>query len=221
MNAALIQLVSLFAVTLTHSAELPVSIEELQSNPKHCAEYYYNLGTLYGQKKAWTQARPYLELAAYLNPIDRDIRNNRDAARAQTKNTPTLQGWDGVFLQLSQPLFLSLASLLFMIVFAFSIFKKRPVMKALGALGVILCLCVFWRAHAQPGAFLSAETIARSGPDDSFLDLGTLPPATRVRVLTFRKEAQTAWAQIRFRADETAWVPASKLLLFSEILITP
>lgn len=187
------------------------ALEELLAHPEHSASYYYNAGTLLGRAARWEEARAYFEVAHYLDPFDAAIRGNWQIALTHTSVTPELIFMDRLWIWMFHPGFVAILCVAALLILIWAVRRKQTVGTLFAA---VLCFSVgalIELSSRVPGAVLNQSLMVRSGPDASFLDLGSLPAGTWVRIL----DAREGWFQVRYRDREVGWVPQANCLLFS------
>jgi tetratricopeptide (TPR) repeat protein len=210
------------------------AIQALQQKPTYDANYFYNLGVLHGKSKQPGLATAYLEKANRLSPHDPEIVRNHKIARTELERTlpqAQIDSASNSFEQFSDRIqgdeILGVIGLVLVVVSLLWIrayLKTRHIMKTFlkpsgwfGVLALILVLAfygVYVAGSQNPPAVVLIKQPLRSGPGMNFPELNSLDQGVKVRMLGSALPANEneLWQKIRFKADQTAWIPLSNLL---------
>ena len=209
-------------------------LTELKAQPEETARYYYNLGTTYYRLKKMGQAVAYLEKANRMLPHDLDTQNNLSFAKeglAQLlgpENLDPSSTWaeqvaDRVSLDEARAL-LGFLGLCVVLLWMRAYLSERNLSKAfsnpagwIGIFGFLITVGVYWvqrRADSVPPVVCLEASIIRSGPGDSFLQLGKASIGSKYRSLGLSPGVQPSeeWRQIRYSHDGIGWMRSTSLL---------
>ncbi|MBU6152684.1 MAG: hypothetical protein KGP28_00150 [Bdellovibrionales bacterium] len=223
---------------LERAGKFKEAIEALKSSPTYDASYFYNLGVLHGKIGSPGQAVAYLEKANHLKPHDPEIQRNlilaKNALQSSLDSNNSEIGIDST----SSPLELfsdriqadeifgviGMISLIVSILWIRAYLKTRNLLKTLlkpsgwfGLLGLIVVFAFygFYRsANSTPPAVLITRELLRSGPGLTFPEIAPIETGVKVRLVgppSSVNENET-WQKVRYKGNETAWLPASSLL---------
>lgn len=244
---------------LIQAGNLDQAYQVLLAHPEGGAVYYYDLGTLAFRLGRIGPAVAYLEKANRFQPHDPDIQQNLKIARdslSRAIGTDLLDPASSGPERLVDPVAmkeirgaLGLISLILALYWTLSLLKGRPLRRAflspssqLGLLALVLVVGLYAmkrEARDHPAAVsLNRETV-RSGPGESFSDLGRVDAGAKVRLLGRRSMASSperededllkmglgadpppasgseSWLQVRFASDEVGWLPESDLVILN------
>lgn len=210
----------------------------LQKSPSDDFSYFYNLGTIYFKMGRSGLAVAYLEKANRLQSHDFEVVHNLELARKKLilemgspQAIDPASYWmerltDNINADELRGLF-GLTSLLFGLLFFRSYWKtrslsgtfKQPVSWiCITALATVFIIFISFKvAENHPPAIFIDSVTYKSGPGDSYLDLGESAPGVKVRVLGSTAPSGSSgapiWYQVRYKQNSIAWVPEGSLLL--------
>ena len=215
------------------------AIALLQQNPTYDANYFFNLGVLFGKDQQPGLAVAYLEKSNHLRPHDPEILKNLKIAQPQLKqqllvNKAQITELDGASNSLEkfadriqQDEILGVIGLVMLIVSLLWIrayLKTRNITKTFlkpsgwfGALAVVLSFA-FYGVHragsSNPPALLLMKQPLRSGPGMNYPEIVSLDAGIKVRMVgsSITLNETEGWQKIRYNHDLTAWIPLSSLL---------
>ncbi len=215
------------------------AIALLQQNPTYDANYFFNLGVLFGKDQQAGLAVAYLEKSNHLRPHDPEILKNLKIAQPQLKqqlldNKAQITELDGASNSLEkfadriqQDEILGVIGLVMLIVSLLWIrayLKTRNITKTFlkpsgwfGALAVVLSFA-FYGVHragsSNPPALLLMKQPLRSGPGMNYPEIVSLDAGIKVRMVgsSITLNETEGWQKIRYNHDLTAWIPLSSLL---------
>jgi tetratricopeptide (TPR) repeat protein len=188
-------------------------------NPRDAA-LFFNVGNLQLRLGHYGQAVASFYRAHSLAPDPLEIHQTHEFAR-QSVLSQTAVEWDPSatwYERLDGNLPLSgfaAAAALFCALLA--IFRRRlghgasrnaPL--AACALISVIAASLAWMTSRSAQAVAAESSVVRSGPGDSFLELGRLDAGIQVRDLV--SDPATEWARVRFSSRGTGWVRKSTLL---------
>lgn len=246
---------------LAKAGKLDEAYQELLTHPQPGAVYYYDLGTLASRLGYLGPAVAYLEMADRMQPHDPDIQHNLEIARdtlGRTIGTDHLDPASSWPEQLADHVAmeeirgaLGLVSLILTLYWITSLLKNQDVKRVflspsskLGCLALALVLILYAMerdAENHPAAVSLKRETVRSGPGDSFSELGEVDAGAKVRLLGPRSSgsspqqededllaidgnrpenhAQTQnsqiWLQVRYTSDNVGWIPATDLVVLN------
>jgi hypothetical protein len=102
--------------------------------------------------------------------------------------------------------------------------KTRSLLKALlkpsgwfGVFGLIVIFAfygLYRSANSNPPAVLIVKELLRSGPGLTFPEISPIETGVKVRMVGSPSSANEneTWQKVRYKGNETAWLPASSLL---------
>lgn len=211
------------------------AIQALQQNPTYDANYFFNLGLLYGKSKQPGLAVAYLEKANRLNPHDPEIVRNLQVAKSEfarfapaSQTDPASNSFEQFADRIQETEILGVIGLILVVVSLLWIrayLKTRNLKRAFlkpsgwfGALALILVLAfygVFKAGSANPPAIVLIKQPLRSGPGMNFPELQALEPGTKIRCLgsAVQSNENELWQKVRVKPDQSAWIPLTNLLL--------
>lgn len=215
------------------------AIALLQQAPTYDANYFFNLGLLYGKDHQPGLAVAYLEKSSSLKPHDPEILKNLKIAQPQLRqqlltSKATITELDGASNSLErfadriqQDEIMGVIGLVVLIVSLMWIrayLKTRNITKTFlkpsgwfGALSVVLAFA-FYGVHragsSNPPAVLLMKQPLRSGPGMNYPEIISLDAGIKVRMVgsSITLNETEGWQKIRYKADLTAWIPLSSLL---------
>jgi hypothetical protein len=223
---------------LAASGQLKEAVEVLKKNPTYDATYFYNLGVLHGRMEQAGLAVAYLEKANREKPHDPEIQNSLRVAREALRQTLIRNGSEGTVDGCSTPLegfadrirgeeilgVIGLITLSVSLLWIRAYLKTRNLTKTLlkpsgwfGALALVLGFAfygVYQAGSANPPAVMIAKQQLRSGPGMNFPEIGSIEIGVKVRVIgdPATVNQNELWQKIRYRPNQTAWIPLSSLL---------
>lgn len=207
------------------------ALEQVRPQLGEDAAWHYNAGTLALLDGNPGLAKAYLEKASHLAPGQNQILHQLQLAREQVAR---LRGVSGIDAPLSFPLqmgealrsraefewALSLLLIVLALLGAFYYGKMRAFRRWIRNpwvhLGLVLALpsaIALQLAHtakATPWVVFTQDGVLRSGPGESFLEMGRTPTGMRIP----RTGVQdSGWVQVFFKPGSRAWVNSSSVLL--------
>lgn len=215
------------------------AIALLQQNPTYDADYFFNLGILFGKDQHPGLAVAYLEKSSHLKPHDPEILKNLKIAQPQLKQF--LLNGKSPFTELDaasnslekfadrihQDEIMGVIGLVILIVSLLWIrayLKTRNITKTFlkpsgwfGALAVVLSFALYGIHHmgtSHPPAVLLMKQPLRSGPGMNYPETILLEAGIKVRMVgsSINLNDTESWQKIRYQGDQTAWIPLSSLL---------
>jgi len=216
------------------SGKFDDALHSLQDHPREEPNYYYNLGTVHFKLGHPGLAVAYLEKANRMRAHDTDIQNNLATARNELGRVigearlDTSSTWveslaDRVPLDEVRGT-LGLVAFVLTLVWTRKYWITRDIKKTLLQPAGILTLVALFITSAlyfaqrsadshPPAVALDSQTI-RSGPGNTFIDLGHVEAGVKLRLLgPTALEGTETWRQVRFSGDGIGWIPSSSLLL--------
>jgi len=227
------------ARALFDSGKFEEAIQSLRAHATEDARYYYNLGTASFRAGKYGWAVAYLEKANSLRLHDSDTTHNLNLARNSLgqiigrDRIDAASSWiETTTDQFSKDELLGILGLVGLgTVFLWfrAYWRTRSVRKALvqpagwiGAAGLLICVALFAAQQAaslNPAAVALDRQIIRSGPGDTYMELGQLEAGTKIRLLGMEQQAVSpaggapeTWRQIRFSANSVGWIRGQQLL---------
>lgn len=215
------------------------AIATLQQNPTYDANYFFNLGVLYGKDQQPGLAVAYLEKSSHLKPHDPEILKNLKIAQPQLRqqllaNKAQITELDGASNSLEkfadriqQDEIMGVIGLVVLVVSLMWIrayLKTRNITKTFlkpsgwfGALAVVLSFAFYGVHHSgssNPPAALLIKQPLRSGPGMNYPEVITLEAGIKVRMVgsSITLNDTEGWQKIRYTPELTAWIPLSSLL---------
>ena len=224
------------AKTLYDAGKFEEALHALRSHPDEGASYFYNLATVHLRLAQYGLAVAYLEKANRLRPHDPDVLHNLSLARAALVRLIGKERLDPASNWLETTLgeapltpargLLGALALLMTLLVARSYRKTGRARQALLSTQGLTALAAFALAsgllitqkviESHPPATAIEPVAVRSGPGETYLELGRVEAGSRVRLLgqTAQDPKQQAlWRQVRYSHSAVGWVPASSLLL--------
>ena len=224
------------ARSLYDAGKVEQALQMFQSHPTEDASYFYNLGTLFFQSGKAGQAVAYLEKANHIGAHDPDIQHNLRIARNElgriigVDNLDPASSWTEVISD-RVPMdeirgTLGLLAFILTLVWARKYWKckdlKQTFLEPAGFFTVLafgitgMLYGIELSSRSTPPAVLVDRQVVRSGPGDTYIEIGKLDAGVKLRLMG--PVAQSAkpnenWYQVRFTSDGIGWVPASSLLL--------
>lgn len=197
--------------------------------------YFYNLGTIAYRQGRTGAALGYFEKANRLKRHDPDIYHNLELTRSQLEKTlgsgkldPASNWTETLADQVSLEEIRGVLGAIMLILAIFwlrTYWKNRDIKQTLlrpaaliGAVALALVGGLYWTetlaSARSPVVALSRQSI-RSGPGDSFIELGQIDAGTKVRLLGSASSENVAeeWLQVRFSQDGIGWVRAKDFLV--------
>ena len=214
------------------------AVDALKQNPTYDATYFYNLGVLYGKMKQPGLATAYLTKANSEKPHDPEIQSNLKLAQSALQNVLALNhseiGIDSASNQLEQfsdriqndeilgviGLITVLVSLLWIRAYLKTRNITKTFLKPSGWFGVLALVLVFafygiYKAgNSNPPAVVVVREPLRSGPGLNFPEISTIESGIKVRMLgsAATVNENELWQKVRYKTNQTAWIPLSSLL---------
>jgi tetratricopeptide (TPR) repeat protein len=215
------------------------AIALLQQNPTYDANYFFNLGVLFGKDQQPGLAVAYLEKSSKLRPHDPEILKNLKIAQPQLKqqllaSKASIIELDGASNsiekfadRIQQDEIMGVIGLVVLIVSLLWIrayLKTRNITKTFlkpsgwfGALAVVLSFAFYGVHHmgsSNPPAILLMKQPLRSGPGMNYPEIISLDAGIKVRMVgsSITLNETEGWQKIRYNAENTAWIPLSSLL---------
>jgi tetratricopeptide (TPR) repeat protein len=217
------------------AGNLEEALHSLRSHPAENGAYFYNLGTVHYRLAQYGLAVAYLEKASRLRPSDPDLQHNLDLARAGLARMIGKDRLDPAssWLERSAGQFplreisggLGLVALLLALMMLRTYHRTGHVLRSVLSPAGILAILAFATATGvsvaqrvavrNPTAAAVEGVAVRSGPGQSYVELGRVEAGTQVRLLgqVAQGEQNALWRQVRYSATAVGWVPASSLLL--------
>lgn len=215
------------------------AIALLQQNPTYDANYFFNLGVLYGKDQQPGLAVAYLEKSSKLKPHDPEILKNLKIAQPQLRqqllaSKASIVELDGASNSLEKFAdriqrdeimgVIGLVVLIVSLLWIRAYLKTRNITKTFlkpsgwfGALAVVLSFA-FYGVHSMgssnPPAVLLMKQPLRSGPGMNYPEIVSLDAGVKVRMVgsSITLNETEGWQKIRYNAENTAWIPLSSLL---------
>jgi len=215
------------------------AIALLQQHPTYDANYFFNLGILYGKDQQPGLAVAYLEKASHLRPHDPEILKNLKIAQPQLKQqliatkaqVTELDGASNSLERFADRIqqdeimgVIGLVMLIVSLLWIRAYLKTRNITKTFlkpsgwfGALAVVLSFA-FYGVHrtgsSNPPAVLLMKQPLRSGPGMNYPEIIILDAGIKVRMVgsSITLNETEGWQKIRYNSDLTAWIPLSSLL---------
>ena len=214
------------------------AIEALKQNPDYDATYFFNLGILQGKSGQPGLAVAYLEKSNQLKPHDpetqRNLRLARKALSDQLANTGSGITIDSASTSLERfsdriqgeevlgvtGLVTVVASLLWIRAYL----KTRNITKTFlkpsswfGLLAFVLVLvfyAIYRTGTMTPAAVVINRELLRSGPGLTFPEILPVDAGIKVRLVgsALNVNENESWQKVRYKGDQTAWLPSSSLL---------
>jgi tetratricopeptide (TPR) repeat protein len=198
--------------------------------------YFYNLGTIAYRQGRTGAALGYFEKANRLKRHDPDIYHNLELTRSELEKTlgpgklDPASNWtenlaDQVSLEEIRGVFGAI--MLILAIFWIRTYWKNRDLKAtllrpaalVGAVALLLVGGLYWTetlaSSRSPAVALSRQSV-RSGPGDTFVELGQVDAGAKVRLLgsaSSEGAAAEEWLQVRFSPDGIGWVRAKDFLV--------
>lgn len=215
------------------------AIIQLQQTPTYDANYFFNLGILYGKDQQHGLAVAYLEKSNQLKPHDPEILKNLKIAQQLLKKELTLHRSKIIELDGSSNSLekfadriqtdeimgvIGLVVVIVSLLWTRAYLKTRNITKTFlkpsgwfGALAVVLSFA-FYGVHrigsSNPSAVLLMKQPLRSGPGMNYPELFSVDAGVKVRMVgsSITLNDTESWQKIRYDAEHTAWIPLSSLL---------
>jgi len=213
-------------------------LESIQQNPTYDANYFYNVGVLYGKLKQPGLATAYLEKANRVKPHDPEILRNLELARQQFRQQLARQNSeiaiDGASNQFEQfadriqgdEIFgvIGLITVLVSLLWIRAYLKTRNLIKTFlkpsgwfGVLALILSFAfygIYKAGNLNPPATVILKQTLRSGPGLNYPEILPIEPGIKVRLVgsAVSVNDNELWQKVRYKSDQTAWIPLSSLL---------
>jgi hypothetical protein len=223
---------------LAASGQFKEAVEALKKTPTYDATYFYNLGVLHGRLEQPGLAVAYLEKANREKPHDPEIQNSLRVARESLRQTLIRNGKEATVDACSTPLegfadrirgeeilgVIGLITLSVSLLWIRAYLKTRNLTKTLlkpsgwfGALALVLGFAfygVYQAGSANPPAVMVSKQQLRSGPGMNFPEIGSIEAGIKVRIIgdPAPVSERELWQKIRYRPNQTAWLPLSSLL---------
>ncbi len=214
------------------------AIESLKAAPTYDASYFYNLGILHGKSGAPGLATAYLEKANHLRPHDPEIQRNLNIARKSLQDHLANVGSEMSIDSTSSPIELfsdrihgdeifgviGMITLIVSLLWIRAYLKTRSLIKTFlkpsgwfGVFGLIMIFAfygLYRSGNSNPPAVLIAKDLLRSGPGLSFPEIAPIEAGVKVRMVGAPSSVNENenWQKVRYKDNETAWLPVSSLL---------
>ena len=215
------------------------AIALLQQNPTYDANYFFNLGILYGKDQQHGLSVAYLEKSIRLKPHDPEILKNLKIAQpllkkdllatqaSMTELDPASNSLEKFADRIQADEIMGVIGLVVLIVSLLWIrayLKTRNITKTFlkpsgwfGVLAVVLSFA-FYGVHrmgsSNPPAALLLKQPLRSGPGMNYPETIILDAGIKVRMVgsSVSLNETESWQKIRYDRDRMAWIPLSSLL---------
>jgi hypothetical protein len=223
---------------LEASGKYREAVDALKQNPTYDATYFYNLGILHGKLNQPGLAVAYLEKANRVKPHDPEIQRNLKLAQnnltSALSTTGSELGVDSASSSLERfsdriqgdeilgviGLALVIVSLLWIRAYLKTRNITKTFLKPSGWFGVLVLVLIFafygiYRTgNSAPPAVLVNHEMLRSGPGLSFPEISAVEAGVKVRLLGSPSgtNENELWQKVRYKANQTAWLPLSSLL---------
>lgn len=223
---------------LEASGRFKEAVDLLKQSPTYDGVYFYNLGVLHGKLGQAGPAVAYLEKANSLRPHDPEVQRNltlaRDALRNALAGMNSETGLDSASTSLERfsdrihgdeilgvtGLVTLIVSLLWIRAYLKTRNLTKTFLKPSGWFGFLALVLVFafyglYRTgNSSPAAILIGKELLRSGPGLSFPEITPIESGVKVRLVGSPASANEneLWQKVRYKNDQTAWVPLSSLL---------
>ena len=223
---------------LESSGKYREAIDALQQTPTYDANYFYNLGILWGKMNQPGMATAYLEKANRLKPHDPEILHNLKMARTQFNQQLLNQHSElspdaasNQFEQFSDRIqsdeilgVMGLVTLIVSLLWVRAYLKTRNITKTFlkpsGWFGVFALIMVsafygiYKAGNLHPPAVITLKQPLRSGPGMNYPEITSIEPGIKVRIMgtPVSVNENELWQKIRYKSDQTAWIPLSGLL---------
>ncbi len=200
----------------------------LQKVPENGARDLYNLGTALLKVSQVGPARAYLEKARFLNLtthevpaqfIDTNLLLVREKLSQQIGTAASHEVASNLEQWADSPLsawILAIAALFAVIGLGYFTKTRRALAVLPGICFIVLALCTQLGRDTVP-AYTLKDSVIRSGPGESFLELSRLPAGAPLRVTNeerARPDGTESWLQIRYGKTDLGWLPSAALLRF-------
>ncbi len=215
------------------------AIEALQQNPTYDANYFYNLGILYGKMNQPGLATAYFEKANRLKPHDPEILRNLKLAKdllqqqlVSHKAEIISDAASNQFEQFSDRIqndeilgVMGLMTVIVSLLWIRAYLKTRHLLKMFlkpsgwfGTFALVLVFAVYgiYKAgNSTPPAMTILKQALRSGPGINFPEISNIDSGIKVRLIgsAVTVNENELWQKVRYKSDQTAWIPLSSLLL--------
>jgi tetratricopeptide (TPR) repeat protein len=238
------------------------ALQQFEQHPGNDSAYYYNLGTTLLKLNRVGTATAYLEKANHIQPHDIAIQQNLQLARnalSQSLGAEKLDPSSSWMETISDNLRLDeIRGAFGLVCFVIALFWIRSYLKirrlrqtllkpagllGIGALALTAGLYGVERLAVNPAAACLENTAIRSGPGETYSEVGQAGAGTKLRVLGPTSEtlapaaaptpaetpvatasstpaapsgagaAPVLWRQVRYSSDGIGWVRASSILL--------
>lgn len=214
------------------------AVDALKQNPTYDATYFYNLGILYGKMNQPGLATAFLEKANRIRPHDPEILRNLSLARdglknrlIETNSEMRLDGASNQFERFSDRiqgdellgaigLIMVIVSLLWIRAYLKTRNLTKTFLKPSGWFGVLALVLffafygVYKAGNYNPPAMIVIRDQLRSGPGLNFPEISVGEPGIKVRLIgsPARVNENELWQNVRYKSNQTAWIPLSSLL---------
>lgn len=213
-------------------------LEALKQNPTYDANYFYNLGVLYGKLNQPGLATAYLEKANRVKPHDPEIVHNLNLARTllkqqlgQQNSEISLDGASNQFEQFADRIqgdeilgVIGLVTVIVSLLWIRAYLKTRNITKTFlkpsgwfGVLALILAFAfygIYKAGNLNPPAMVILKQPLRSGPGLNYPEILPIETGIKVRLVgsAVTVNDNELWQKVRYKSDQTAWIPLSSLL---------
>lgn len=207
---------------------LPAQYIAEHADALQSASGLYNVGLLALHNKQWGLARAALERAALLAPGDSATTELLRAARGELALAlgalpmdPAETVWSWLAEGFNHPLsqILVAALILSAAISAWRGLRRLPLRRwparpaAWGLIGawllVGICGGALWFQKTTWVGFSREHVVLRSGPGETFRELGAIEAGIKIRVLD---TSRGDWVQTRFGTDAVGWAPRASIL---------
>ena len=214
------------------------TLESLKQHPTYDANYFYNLGVTYGKMSQPGLATAYLEKANHLKPHDPEILSNLKLAEKllqdqllTSKSELSSDGASNQFERFADRIqqneifgVIGLVTVIVSLLWIRAYLKTRNVIKTFlkpsgwfGVLALILVFAfygVYKMGISTPPAVVVLKQSLRSGPGLNYPEINSIDPGIKVRMVgsVVTVNENELWQKIRYKTDQTAWIPLSSLL---------
>jgi tetratricopeptide (TPR) repeat protein len=214
------------------------ALDALKQNPTYDATYFFNLGVIYGKMNQPGLATAYLEKANRLKPHDPEVLSNLNLAQNLLRQSLITEKID-IGLDSASSAFekyadriqgdeilgvLGLVTVIVSLLWIRAYLKTRNLMKTFlkpsGWFGVLALILVFafygvYRVGIlNPPAVTLIRQSLRSGPGLTYPEITAIEPGIKVRMVgsAVSVNENELWQKVRYKTDQSAWIPLAGLL---------